>query len=84
MALTPTELRRDLYRLLDQVLETGVGLEVERHGRVLRIVADDEPSRLERLTRHRIDDLLVDADGPGAAPWTWGEPDLLDNVEDPA
>lgn len=36
--LTPTELRRDIYRLLDQVLETGEPLEIERSGRTLLLV----------------------------------------------
>lgn len=49
--ITPSALRADLYRLLDQVLETGEALEILRHGRVLRITADDAPSRLSRLPR---------------------------------
>lgn len=81
MAITPTELRRDLYRYLDDVLTTGISLEIERHGRVLRLVADDEPSRLERLTRQRVNDLLRDDDAI-VTPWHWGEPDLLDAAED--
>lgn len=48
MAITPSELRRNVYRLLDQVLETGVPLEIERGGRRLRIVPSDPPSRFDR------------------------------------
>jgi hypothetical protein len=36
--LTPSQLRQDVYRTLDQVLETGVPVEIERHGRRLRIM----------------------------------------------
>jgi hypothetical protein len=52
MAVNPSELRANLYRLLDEVLETGVPLEIERNGRRLRIVADALPSKLDRLEPH--------------------------------
>lgn len=52
MAINPSELRANLYRLLDKVLETGLPLEIERNGRRLRIVADDPPPRLARLVPH--------------------------------
>lgn len=52
MTVSPTELRANLYRLLDEVLETGIPLEVERNGRRLRIVADPPTSKLDRLVRH--------------------------------
>ncbi len=42
-------LRRDVYRLLDQVLETGEPVEIERRGRVLRIVTDPPKSKLAAL-----------------------------------
>ncbi len=38
MAIKATALRADIYRLLDEVLATGKPLEVERNGRLLRIV----------------------------------------------
>lgn len=52
MAITPSELRANLYRLLDEVLETGIPLEIERQGRHLRIVADPPTSKLDRLVPH--------------------------------
>jgi hypothetical protein len=36
--MTPTELRKDLYRVLDEVLDTGIPQEVLRGGRMLMIV----------------------------------------------
>jgi antitoxin (DNA-binding transcriptional repressor) of toxin-antitoxin stability system len=51
MAVTASELRQDVYRLLDEVLETGVPLEIERKGRLLRIVPADGPSKLARCER---------------------------------
>ena len=51
MALTASALRRDIYRILDRVLETGEPVIVERNGRRVRISADDVPSRLDALVR---------------------------------
>ncbi|TVP46650.1 MAG: type II toxin-antitoxin system Phd/YefM family antitoxin [Gemmatimonadales bacterium] len=47
--LSPTRLRANLYRLLDEVLETGVPIEIERDGRRLRIVPVESASRLAAL-----------------------------------
>jgi hypothetical protein len=49
MEITASKLRADIYRVLDYVLETGEAVEIDRRGRRLRIVADDAPSRLDRL-----------------------------------
>jgi antitoxin (DNA-binding transcriptional repressor) of toxin-antitoxin stability system len=49
VSITASELRANVYQLLDRVLETGVPLEVARGGRRLRIVPVDAPSRLDRL-----------------------------------
>jgi hypothetical protein len=47
--LTASRLRADVYRVLDRVLETGVPAEVERRGKVLRIVPAEAVGRIERL-----------------------------------
>ena len=47
--LTASQLRADVYRVLDRVLESGIPAEIERKGRVLRIVPEAMPSRLARL-----------------------------------
>ncbi|MGI9016453.1 MAG: type II toxin-antitoxin system Phd/YefM family antitoxin [Euzebya sp.] len=52
MAITASKLRQDIYRLLDQVLETGEPLEIERKGRRLRLVPDERPSRIAALDPH--------------------------------
>lgn len=50
MAITASELRQNIYRLLDEVAETGVPLEIERKGKRLRIVPADAPlSKLDRI-----------------------------------
>jgi antitoxin (DNA-binding transcriptional repressor) of toxin-antitoxin stability system len=49
MALTASKLRENVYRILDQVLETGVPVEIERRGRMLQIVPMEPPDRLAKL-----------------------------------
>ena len=52
MSMTASELRQNIYRMLDEVLETGVPVEIERRGQLLRIVPEEVPSKLARLTPH--------------------------------
>lgn len=40
MGMTASRLRDNIYNILDSVLETGEPVEIERKGRILRIVAD--------------------------------------------
>lgn len=49
MTVTASQLRQDVYRLLDEVLTTGKPLEIERHGKRLRIVPVDSGSRVDRI-----------------------------------
>lgn len=52
MILKPTELRRNLYRILDQVLATRTPVEVDRDGARLKIAPADVRGRLDRLVAH--------------------------------
>jgi hypothetical protein len=56
MAISATTLRANVYKVLDEVLETGVPVEIERNGQRLRIVPMDGPRaprrRLDNLTPH--------------------------------
>ena len=49
MALTASQLRANVYVLLDKVLETGKPLLIERKGKRLRIVPEERVSKLSRL-----------------------------------
>lgn len=49
MTISASELRQNIYKLLDEVLETGRPLEVERKGKLLRIWPAETESRLHRL-----------------------------------
>ena len=50
MALTASKLRENIYRILDQVLETGVPVEIRRKGKTVRIIAAEPPPKLNRLS----------------------------------
>ena len=51
MPLTASKLQENIYSVLDEVLESGIPVEVERKGRILRIVPDERPSKLARLQK---------------------------------
>jgi antitoxin (DNA-binding transcriptional repressor) of toxin-antitoxin stability system len=51
MKVTASKLRENIYNILDQALETGVPIEVERKGRILRIVPQQKPSKLDKLKK---------------------------------
>jgi hypothetical protein len=48
MALSASKLRANVYRLLDEVLETGKPLEIERNGRTL-VIAPKEATKGSKL-----------------------------------
>ncbi|MCG8479750.1 MAG: type II toxin-antitoxin system Phd/YefM family antitoxin [Spirochaetales bacterium] len=49
MKVSATELRQNLYRIVDHVLETGEAVEILRKGKVVRLVADSVPGIWDRL-----------------------------------
>lgn len=51
MSLTASKLRENIYRILDQVLETGVPVEIQRRGKRLRIVPVSMPEKLDNLKK---------------------------------
>ena len=71
MTVTASELRSQIYRLLDQVVETGQPLEVERKGARLRIAVDQPRKKLDRLVTRKC--IVGDPDDLAAMDWsdTW-------------
>lgn len=49
MAITLTQLRADLYRIIDEVIETGQPLVIERNGQQVVIQRSPVESRLATL-----------------------------------
>ncbi len=48
--LNPTELRKNIYKILDRVLETGQPVEIKRRGQILRIVPAESVDKFQHLT----------------------------------
>lgn len=51
MAITASKLRENIYRILDEAIETGIPVEVARKGVILRIVPAKPASKLSRLKK---------------------------------
>jgi hypothetical protein len=51
MAVTASQLRANVYRLLDEVLESGRPLEIERKGKILVIAPKETRILWDRLPR---------------------------------
>ena len=47
--VTPTELRANIYQLLEEVLNTGVPLEIKKGDKKLRIVPAERGDKLQNL-----------------------------------
>ena len=69
MSITASELRANVYRLLDEVLETGQPLEIDRGGRTLRIIAVEPSSRVAALPK-RPEFLVGDPEDLVSMDWT--------------
>jgi antitoxin (DNA-binding transcriptional repressor) of toxin-antitoxin stability system len=52
--VSATQLRQNLYNLLDQVISTGIPLEIERKGKVLKIIPQNKKSKLDNLEPHDV------------------------------
>ena len=50
--VSATELQKNLYRLLDEVLKTGVPVQIERKGKLLLICPAEHVRKLDRLEEH--------------------------------
>ena len=53
MHISASKLRSNIYKLLDQVLETGEPLEIERKGQTLMIMPPTPLHKLDRLSPRR-------------------------------
>ena len=52
MKLSASKLRQNLYQVLDDVLENGTPVEIERKGKILKIVPKKSGSKLTNLEPH--------------------------------
>jgi hypothetical protein len=49
VAIKASALLEHIYRLLDEVLETGIPVEIEHRGKILRIAPAETRSKLDNL-----------------------------------
>ncbi len=69
MAINASQLRANIYRLLDQVLQSGIPLEIERKGQRLLIVPEKKRSKLDNLVE-RADLIKGDPDDLVELDWS--------------
>jgi antitoxin (DNA-binding transcriptional repressor) of toxin-antitoxin stability system len=71
MTVTASKLREDIYKILDGILATGEPVEIERKGRVLRIVA--APASGSRLSRMKVRPGLINGDPEDLVEIDWSK-----------
>ena len=54
MSISATKLRRNLYNILDKVINDGIPVEVERKGHKLKTVPDKPKSKFSVIEKHKI------------------------------
>jgi hypothetical protein len=52
MTVKASALRQNIYKILDQVLESGIPVEIERRGKILKLVRAEPVSKLANLKPH--------------------------------
>lgn len=52
MRLSTEKLKADLGHVLDEVMETGIPIEIERKGHILKIVPEPTGNKLDNLEPH--------------------------------
>lgn len=52
MPMSLTALRQQLFKVVDQVIATGLPIEIKRKGHVVKIILDDKKSKLANLVGH--------------------------------
>jgi len=81
-----TELRQQLFKLADQVVDTGVPVLIERRGVRLRLVREDAEAPVSRLARLKSQSLVHGAAlAPEESPAQWSElalPEVAESVGD--
>jgi hypothetical protein len=69
MPLSITKLRANLYKIIDQVIETGIPIEVERRGIKVKLIPEKKKSKLDNLIKHP-DTITVDPDSIVHIDWS--------------
>ncbi len=54
MIMTASKLRENIYKVLDRVLTTGVPVEINRKGKVLKIIPPQGYSKLSKIKKRDV------------------------------
>ncbi len=68
MKISATSFRKNLYALLDRVIETGNPIEIERKGKIIRIVSSEPKKKLSNLRKRDV--ILGDPGAIVSIDWT--------------
>jgi hypothetical protein len=52
MTVTPTDFRKNLFSLLDGILQNGKVLEINRNGHIIKVVPPRKSKKIDRLVPH--------------------------------
>ncbi len=52
MSISLSALRQDLFKSVDQVIATGIPLEVKRKGKIVKIIVEEKKDKLANLKPH--------------------------------
>lgn len=76
MKIKVTKLRQNLYRILDDILQTGIPVEIERNGKILKIIPE-KINKLNNLEKHDV--IIGDPEEIVHMDWSseWHEEDKL-------
>lgn len=61
MAITVTELRQDIFKILDSVIELGRPISVQRKGHIVQLVPPKKKHKLDNLKTRYISDEPLEA-----------------------
>ena len=53
MTITPTDFRKDLFNLLDMILDTGKVLEIKRNGHIFKVIPPKKTKKTDKLIPHK-------------------------------
>jgi hypothetical protein len=68
MKVTASKLQKNIYGILNEVLETGLRVEVVRKGKILKIVPEVKPGKLS-LLKQRPNCIIGDPEDFGNMDW---------------
>jgi len=54
MTISASSLRQNIYKILDQIIETGIPVEIHRKGKTLKIEPPPKVDKLKNLQKRRV------------------------------